>query len=391
MEAIEMKLRNKVSAERCSLRMLFGRMPRVLTALLLLPLLMLTGPGDAASAAAPAGAARRLEIGLAQCVEGYIAGSDAVRTAEKKAGDSAEAHKRAVAEKKAALSLAELETAAQSAQLALAEARNNAALQAVQAYAGLAQAARDAQSRHASLAVAEEKLRVLRLRHQAGLITGDTVLQQENAYLSAKDAVIRADDSLRQAKDDLCRAMAVDSYEEIVLTTDVASLADETVTYDVAECTVLARAASSSYFSAVKSEELARRKHEALQDTMIAAKAERASAEDALNDAADRLASAEKSLSDSVSSSLAQLDSLIRSLRMQVLSAQLADANLDVARIKLGYGEMLQYELDGEVNSVDQAHARVTKAREDLYAQALKIESMIGRDVVDMLCRADLK
>jgi len=163
------------------------------------------------------------------------------------------------------------------------------------------------------------------------------------------------------------------------------------VTYDVAECTVLARAASSSYFSAVKSEELARRKHEALQDTMIAAKAERASAEDALNDAADRLASAEKSLSDSVSSSLAQLDSLIRSLRMQVLSAQLADANLDVARIKLGYGEMLQYELDGEVNSVDQAHARVTKAREDLYAQALKIESMIGRDVVDMLCRADLK
>ena len=305
-----MKLRNKVSAERCSLRMLFGRMPRVLTALLLLPLLMLTGPGDAASAAAPAGAARRLEIGLAQCVEGYIAGSDAVRTAEKKAGDSAEAHKRAVAEKKAALSLAELETAAQSAQLALAEARNNAALQAVQAYAGLAQAARDAQSRHASLAVAEEKLRVLRLRHQAGLITGDTVLQQENAYLSAKDAVIRADDSLRQAKDDLCRAMAVDAYEEIVLTTDVASLANEAVTYDVAECTVLARAASSSYFSAVKSEELARRKHEALQDTMIAAKAERASAEDALNDAADRLASAEKSVSDSVSSALAQLDSV---------------------------------------------------------------------------------
>jgi len=386
-----MKLRNKVSAERCSLRMLFGRMPRVLTALLLLPLLMLTGPGDAASAAAPAGAARRLEIGLAQCVEGYIAGSDAVRTAEKKAGDSAEAHKRAVAEKKAALSLAELETAAQSAQLALAEARNNAALQAVQAYAGLAQAARDAQSRHASLAVAEEKLRVLRLRHQAGLITGDTVLQQENAYLSAKDAVIRADDSLRQAKDDLCRAMAVDAYEEIVLTTDVASLANEAVTYDVAECTVLARDASSSYFSAMKSEELARRKHEALQDTMIAAKAERTSAEDALNDAASRLASAEKSLVDSVSSALAQLDSLIRSLRMQVLSAQLADANLDVARIKLGYGEMLQYELDGEVNSVDQAHARVTKAREDLYAQALKIESMIGRDVVDMLCRADLK
>jgi len=37
------------------------------------------------------------------------------------------------------------------------------------------------------------------------------------------------------------------------------------------------------------------------------------------------------------------------------------------------------------VNSVDQAHDRVTKAREDLYAQVLKIESMIGRDVADML------
>ena len=101
-----MKLRNKVSAERCSLRMLFVRMPWALMALLLLPLLTLTGPGDAASAAAPASAARRLEIGLAQCVEGYIAGSDAVRPAAKKAADSAEAHKRAVAEKKASLSLA---------------------------------------------------------------------------------------------------------------------------------------------------------------------------------------------------------------------------------------------------------------------------------------------
>jgi hypothetical protein len=375
MEAIEMKSRN----------------PWMLIVLLLLPLLVLRGPGDAAFAAAPASAARRLEISLAQCVEGYIAGSDAVRTAEKKAADSAEAHKRAVAEKKAALSLAELEIAAESAQLALAEARNDAALLAVQAYTGLVQAARDAESKHASLAVAEEKLRVLRLRHQAGLITSDTVLQQENAYLSAKDAVIRADDSLRQAKDDLCRAMAVDLYEEIVLTTDVASLADETVTYDVAECTVLARAASSSYFSAVKSEELAGQKYEALQDPMIAAKAERASAEEALRDAAEKLSNAEKSLNDSVANALTQLDSLIRSLRMQVLSAQLADANLDVARIKFGYGEMLQYELDSEVNSVDQAHVRVAKAKEDLYVQVLKIESMIGRNVADVLCRAGLK
>lgn len=368
-----------------------SRNPWMLIVLLLLPLLVLRGPGDAAFAAAPASAARRLEISLAQCVEGYIAGSDAVRTAEKKAADSAEAHKRAVAEKKAALSLAELKISAEAAELALAEARNNASLLGVQAYIGLAQAARDAESKHASLAVAEEKLRVLRLRHQAGLITSDTVLQQENAYLSAKDAVIRADDSLRQAKDDLCRAMAVDLYEEIILTTDVASLADETVTYDVAECTVLARAASSSYFSAVKSEELAGQKYEALQDPMIAAKAERASAEEALRDAAEKLSNAEKSLNDSVANALTQLDSLIRSLRMQVLSAQLADANLDVARIKFGYGEMLQYELDSEVNSVDQAHVRVAKAKEDLYVQVLKIESMIGRNVADVLCRAGLK
>jgi len=368
MEAIEMKLGNKA-----------------LMVLLLLPLLMLRGFGNAAPAAAAASAATRLEISLAECVAGYVAGSDAVRAAEKKASDSAEAYKRAVAEKKAALSLAELKISAETAQLALAEARNNAALLGAQAYIGLAQAARDGRTKHASLAVAEEKLRVLRLRHQAGLITSDTVLQQENAYLSAKDAVIRADDALKQAKSDLCRGMAVDLSDEILLTTDAASLADESVTYDVADCVKLAQAASSSYFSAVKSEELARQKYQAFQDPMIATKAERASAEDALRDAADKLASAEKSLDDSVANALTQLDSLIRSLRMQVLSAELSDANLDVARIKFGYGEMLQYELDSEVNSVDQAHDRVTKAREDLYAQVLKIESMIGRDVADML------
>jgi hypothetical protein len=76
---------------------------------------------------------------------------------------------------------------------------------------------------------------------------------------------------------------------------------------------------------------------------------------------------------------------------MQVLSAQLADANLDVARIKFGYGEMLQYELDSEVNSTNQAYDKVTKAKEDLYVQVLKIESMIGRDVADILSQAGLK
>ena len=69
-----------------------------------------------------------------------------MRTAEKKAADSAEAHKRAVAEKKAALSLAELKISAEAAELALAEARNNASLLGVQAYIGLAQAARDGAS-----------------------------------------------------------------------------------------------------------------------------------------------------------------------------------------------------------------------------------------------------
>ena len=215
---------------------------KALMVLLLLPLLMLRGFGNAAPAAAAASAATRLEISLAECVAGYVAGSDAVRAAEKKASDSAEAYKRAVAEKKAALSLAELKISAETAQLALAEARNNAALLGAQAYIGLAQAARDGRTKHASLAVAEEKLRVLRLRHQAGLITSDTVLQQENAYLSAKDAVIRADDALKQAKSDLCRGMAVDLSDEILLTTDAASLADESVTYDVADCVKIGRA-----------------------------------------------------------------------------------------------------------------------------------------------------
>ena len=362
---------------------------RALMVLLLLPLLVLRGPCGAASAATGAAdSGKRLEISLVQCVSSYVAASDAVRTAEKRAADSVESYERAVAEKKAALSLAELKIAARAAELAVVEARNNAALQGAQAYIGLAQTLRDAKSKRALLAVAEEKLRVLRLRYQAGLITGDSVLQQDNAYLSANDAVIKADDSLRQAKRDLCQSMGVDVYDDISLSTDVASLADEAVAYDVAECMRLAKAASSSFFSAMESEGLAGQKHEALQDPMIATKAERAAAKDALRDASDKLVSAEKSLSDSVESALAQLDSLVRNLRMQVVAAQLSDANLGVARIKFGYGEMLQYELDSEVNSVDQAHTRVTKAREDLYVHVLKIESLIGRDVVGLLTQA---
>ena len=153
-----------------------SRNPWVLMTLLLLPLLMMGRLSSVASAAAAASAAGRLEISLAQCVEGYIAGSDAVRTAEKKTADSAEAYRRAVAEKKAALSLTELKISAEAAELALAEARNNAAIQGVQAYIGLAQAARRRAStprRCGREADAAEAPRPDYQRYR---------LQQENAY-----------------------------------------------------------------------------------------------------------------------------------------------------------------------------------------------------------------
>lgn len=326
-----------------------------------------------------------LEITLKDYVNSYILNSDEVKNAQKKLDDAVESWERAVAEKRAALSIEELKNAADTARLALQETKNSVAIQAVQAYFSLGQTIKDTESKRASLAVAEERLRVTRLRHDAGLATADQLLQQENSYLSASDALIKAEQSLRQAIESFCRDIGMDPVDEVVLLTGISELYSGVPDLDENELLKSAQAASSAYFSALKAEELARKKYNALQDPLIATRTEREEAEEALEDAVKKLEDAARSVSDSVKNALAQLQALARALEMQEISVRMSDNSLEIARIKFEHGEAYKYELDNEVNNNVSAHNKLEAAQEDLYLQILKLYSLAGEDVVSLI------
>lgn len=326
-----------------------------------------------------------LEVTLAQYVEAYVGNSDAVKAAREDAENAQTQWQRAVDEKKAALTVKELENAAETKRLALDEAVNNAALQAVQAYVGLGQALRELEAKRVSLAVSQERLRVTHLRYEAGLTTKDAVLEQENSYLSASDSLLKAEQSLRQTKRSFCQNIGAELCDDIVLATDVSTLYGDVPEYGLNDSIEAAQGVGSSYFSAAAGKELARRKCEALQDPLIATPTERETAEKSWKDAETRFASAEQSLIDSIENALVELESLVRNLNMQTISAQRAQSNLEVARIKFQHGEMLQYELDNETSSANQALYRMAKAKEDLFVHMLKLESLIGGSVLDIV------
>ncbi|HOB92239.1 MAG: TolC family protein [Bacillota bacterium] len=326
-----------------------------------------------------------LEIALVDYVNAYILNSDSVESAQKQLDKAVESWERAVAEKRAALTIEELANAAETARLALAEAKNSAAIQAIQVYFNLGRTIKDTESARASLAVANERVRITRLRHEAGFATADQLLQQENSYLSAVDSLIKAEQNLDQAIESFCLDIGMDPVGEVVLLTDISSLYSDVPDLGSDELLEAAQAASSSYYSALKAEELARKKYNALQDPLIATRTEREDAETALEDAVKKLENASKSLSDSVRNALAQLDALIRALEMQEKSVQISDNSLEIARIRFEHGEAYQYELDNEVNSNISAHNRLKAAQEDLYLQILRVYSLAGEDVVNLI------
>lgn len=87
-----------------------------------------------------------LEIALVDYVNVYILNSDSVESAQKQLDKAVESWERAVAEKRAALTIEELANAAETARLALAEAKNSAAIQAIQVYFNLGRTIKDTES-----------------------------------------------------------------------------------------------------------------------------------------------------------------------------------------------------------------------------------------------------
>lgn len=326
-----------------------------------------------------------LEIALADYVDSYILNSDTVENAQKQFDKAVESWERAVVEKRAALTIEELANAVDTARLALQETRNSTAIQAIQSYFNLGRTIKDTESARASLTVADERVRVTRLRHDAGFATADQLLQQENSYLSAIDALIKAEQGLDQAIESFCMDIDVDPVAKVVLLTDISSLYSGIPDFYSGELLEAAQSASSTYYSALKAEELARKKYNALQDPLIATRIEREDAETALDDAVKKLEDASKSVSDSVRNTLAQLEALSRALEMQEKSVQISDNSLEIAKIRFEHGEAYQYEIDNEVNSNITAHNRLKAAQEDLYLQILRVYSLAGEDVVSLI------
>jgi hypothetical protein len=128
-----------------------------------------------------------LQTDITSYVAKYVELSDSVANAIDQRDTARDAYERAVAEKKAALTLEELKNTYETSEKSVLEAKNNAVISGLNSFLVLQRAYRDFEDKKISSVGAQEKLRVLKLRLAAGLINDDTVLQQENSLITAHE------------------------------------------------------------------------------------------------------------------------------------------------------------------------------------------------------------
>lgn len=331
--------------------------------------------------------AMTLEADISSYVAKYVELSDAVASAEDQRDTALDSYERAVSEKKAALSLEELKNSYETSEKAVLEAKNNAVISGLNTYMALQKAYKDLEDKNVSLAGSQEKLRVLKLRLAAGLINDDTVLQQENSLITAQEAARKSEETLKDAKADFCLGIEASYCDNITLFGDLEDIAAKGGEKDYEKILESAKAASSSYYSALKAEALAKLKYDAMSDPLIATLSEKEAAQKTWESAKSKLDSAQRTLQSSVSDAISQLTALNKSYDMQVISSKLAETTMANAEIKFKYGELLQYEIDAERNSYKQSGLKLQRALEDVLLQSLRIDSLMGRDLLQAIMK----
>lgn len=360
-----------------------GRVAAILASIVILAL-------ASAASAEPAGirtttgkdGTTALEADIVSYVARYVELSDTVENAADQRETALDSYDRAVAEKKAALTVEELKNAYETSEKAVLEAKNNAVVSGLNTYLALQRAYRDLEDKSVSLAGSQEKLRVLKLRLAAGLINDDAVLQQENALITAQEARRKSEEVLKDAKSDFCLGIEVPYCDSVTLTGDLEDIAPAAGGADYGKVLEAARAASSSYHSAQKAEALAKAKYDAMSDPLIATSSEKEAARKAWESAKSKLDTTARTLQTSVSDAVSQLTALGKSYDMQVISSKMAETAMANAEIKFKYGELLQYEMNAERNSYKQSGLKLKKALEDLLMQAIRLNSLMGEDLL---------
>jgi hypothetical protein len=328
-----------------------------------------------------------LQTDITSYVAKYVELSDSVANAVDQRDTARDAYERAVAEKKAALTLEELKNTYETSEKSVLEAKNNAVISGLNSFLVLQRAYRDFEDKKISSVGAQEKLRVLKLRLAAGLINDDTVLQQENSLITAHEAERKSEEALKNAKADFCLGIGVEYCDSITLTDNLEDAAPKVGEVDSNKVLEAAKSASSSYYSAFKAEALAKVKYDAMTDPLIATKSEKEAAEKAWDSSKSKLETAVRTLQTTVSDAISQLTALNKSYEMQVISSKLAETTIANSEIKFKYGELLQYEIDAERNSYKQSGLKLKKALEDVQLQYLRIESLMGKDLLQLMAK----
>ena len=242
--------------------------------------------------------------------------SDALRAAADRLAAAEMVLNKARRDEAAALYVEEKAGELEVARLRLQDTRAAEVAAAAQLYCGVLAAGRDAAAARATFAIAEETLKIKKLRFEAGVVTQAEVAQADNAIFSARDAKRTALESQAAAVRAFCLAAGLPPETPLILQPIVTDAADASPNFE--EVLAAAKACNPDFCAAQNRLLLARRKGEAVKSLTMATAAEKKQAVEELAEAGRQAGKAAAALEETVRALLARYSNIRRQMEILV-------------------------------------------------------------------------
>ena len=324
---------------------------------------------------------------LLSYTQDVLASSDQYEQALDNLDSKQEAYDTAVTEKRAALDIQEAKVAVETAKRNLQEQKAAVIIQAVTNYLNLLAQKRSLDSALNSLKIEEEKNTSELQRFEQGFANETDLLNQKISLLSAQKSTLQAETSYNKAKKDFLRAIGINIGSSVEIE-DIPAIYDNPdlrLSGSTQETITQAKLVSSEFYQAVEDLKIAEQKLNAYKNYNVGTADELESAQDTFEKAQKTLTQTETDIEYDAEDLLNQYISALMDKELTENQIILSNLQLEIARINYDKGDILKTDLDNKKLTLRKNEYSLTQIMENLLIYKLRIDAMIGLDLIDRI------
>ena len=334
-------------------------------------------------------AAMRSQIDILTYCKNVVEQSDQIKQAQVNLERAQETYDTALLEGAAALDIKAALVEVEIARRALAEQEATVVIQAVTTYFSLRGKERDLQTAITSLEIEQQKLASQQARFSQGLVKESDFLSQKSSLVSAQKTHLQAETAYEKAKWDFCKAIGIDMDSTVTLMEVPGLYAQGPVekTQPVVESVQKAKEASSLYYDAVETLQIAEEKWRIYQERDLGTPDERDQAQEDAENARRTLYQTETQIQYDVRGLYSDHAVLLLDVALAENQLTVSRQQLEVAQKLFDQGSSYQTDLDQKALSVTQNEFRLMQLLENAFVQDLAFAAELGHKPLDEIYR----